>query len=377
MEHSRNLLTLKNLAFLLALLSVLTFIINKHQHPNYTFNPNKPLLTHNKPFFSKLDIPKPKNAPMVHASSLISLPNKTLLVAYFSGTREGAKDVQINANIYNPNTKKWGEAFILLTRETLSKSAHEYIKKLGNPLLFWHKNKILLFVVGVSMGGWATSKIYQLESPSIDKPFKLVRSLHLSPFLNLSHLVRTQALNTDDGGFILPLYHELARQYPLLLKFDFKANPIELFRPNLLHAQLQPSITPYKKCAIMAFRNHNFSNALMLQTCLSPTKWQPLILTNFKNLDDSLNLLNLNNTLYLIHNPNNLSLRRQELLISQLKNDNTFHTLSILDKANEASYPSTLIDNNFIDITYTYNRQTIRHIRFNLAYLNSLLSLQP
>ncbi|WP_418904535.1 exo-alpha-sialidase [Helicobacter cetorum] len=356
---------------------MLVIIVYWHKNPNYAFIHNENISAQSTPYFSKLDIPKPKEALMVHASSLISLPNQTLLVAYFSGTREGAKDVKISANLYDFKTNQWSKAFTLLTRELLSQKTHEYIKKLGNPLLFWHQNKIILFVVGVSMGGWATSKIYQLESLSIDKPFQFIRSLHLSPFLNLSHLVRTKPLNTTDGGFVLPLYHELATQYPLLLKFDALAKPVQLLRPNSLNHQLQPSITPFKNCAIMAFRNHNFFDSLMLQTCTSFKKWQPPITTNLKNLDDSLNLFNLNQTLYLIHNPDNPSLRRQELLLSQLTNPSTFHTLSVLDKSEEVSYPSSIINDDFIDITYTYNRKMIRHIRFNLAYLNSLSYTHP
>ncbi|MWR19589.1 exo-alpha-sialidase, partial [Helicobacter pylori] len=224
-----------------------------------------------------------------------------------------------------------------------------------------------------SMGGWATSKIYQFESALEPIHFKFARKLSLSPFLNLSHLVRNKPLNTTDGGFMLPLYHELATQYPLLLKFDQQNNPRELLRPNTLNHQLQPSLTPFKDCAVMAFRNHSFKDSLMLETCKTPTDWQKPISTNLKNLDDSLNLLNLNGILYLIHNPSDLSLRRKELWLSKLENSNSFKTLKVLDKANEVSYPSYSLNPHFIDIVYTYNRSHIKHIRFNMAYLNSLL----
>ncbi|TPH49724.1 hypothetical protein FIM72_04275, partial [Helicobacter pylori] len=223
------------------------------------------------------------------------------------------------------------------------------------------------------MGGWATSKIYQLESALEPIHFKFVRKLSLSPFLNLSHLVRNKPLSTTDGGFMLPLYHELATQYPLLLKFDKHNNPRELLRPNALNHQFQPSLTPFKDCAIMAFRNYSFKDNLMLETCKTPTAWQKPMLTNLKNLNDALNLININKELYLIHNPSDSSLRRKELLLSKLENSNSFKTLKILDKANEVSYPSYSLNSHFIDIIYTYNRSHIKHIRFNMAYLKSLL----
>ncbi len=334
---------------------------------------NQTLSTESPPYFTQLTIPKPNDALSVHASALINLPNDNLLSAYFSGTKEGARDVKISANLFDGKINRWSEAFIILTKEELSYYSHEYIKKLGNPLLFLHDDKILLFVVGVSMGGWATSKIYQLESALEPIHFKFVQKLSLSPFLNLSHLVRNKPLNTTDGGFMLPLYHELATQYPLLLKFDKHNNPRELLRPNALNHQLQPSLTPFKDCAIMAFRNYSFKDNLMLETCKTPTAWQKPMLTNLKNLNDALNLITLNKELYLIHNPSDSSLRRKELLLSKLENSNSFKTLKILDKANEVSYPSYSLNSHFIDIVYTYNRSHIKHIRFNMAYLKSLL----
>ncbi|ALM79357.1 hypothetical protein OA23_03865 [Helicobacter pylori] len=371
MEHSRN--RLKHAAFFVGLFIVLFLIIMKRQTPPYAFIHNQTLSTKNPPYFTQFTIPKPDGALSVHASTLISLPNDNLLSAYFSGTKEGARDVKISANLFDGKTNRWSEAFILLTKEELSKNAHEYIKKLGNPLLFLHDDKILLFVVGVSMGGWATSKIYQFESALEPIHFKFVQKLSLSPFLNLSHLVRNKPLNTTDGGFVLPLYHELATQYPLLLKFDQQNNPRELLRPNALNHQLQPSLTPFKDCAVMAFRNHSFKDSLMLETCKTPTAWKKPTLTNLKNLNDALNLINLNKELYLIHNPSDLSLRRKELLLSKLENPNSFKTLKVLDKADEVSYPSYSLNSHFIDIVYTYNRSHIKHIRFNMAYLKSLL----
>ncbi|WP_390485790.1 3-deoxy-d-manno-octulosonic acid hydrolase subunit 2 [Helicobacter pylori] len=371
MEPSRN--RLKHAAFFVGLFIVLFLIIMKRQTPPYAFTPNQTLSTESPPYFTQLTIPKPNDALSVHASALINLPNDNLLSAYFSGTKEGARDVKISANLFNNKTNRWSEAFTILTKEDLSHHSHEYIKKLGNPLLFLHDDKILLFVVGVSMGGWATSKIYQLESALEPIHFKFARKLSLSPFLNLSHLIKNKPLNTTDGGFMLPLYHELATQYPLLLKFDKQNNPRELLRPNALNHQLQPSLTPFKDCAIMAFRNHSFKDSLMLETCKTPTIWQKPMLTNLKNLNDALNLINLNKELYLIHNSSDSSLRRKELLLSKLENPNSFKTLKILDKADEVSYPSYSLNSHFIDIVYTYNRSHIKHIRFNMAYLKTLL----
>ncbi|GAA7337663.1 hypothetical protein BD0114_14500 [Helicobacter pylori] len=113
----------------------------KHQTPPYTFAHNQTLVTQNPPYFTQLTIPKPDDALSVHASSLISLPNDNLLSAYFSGTKEGARDVKISANLFNNKTNRWSEAFILLTKEELSKNAKENTKKPGNTHPFCHTQK--------------------------------------------------------------------------------------------------------------------------------------------------------------------------------------------------------------------------------------------
>ncbi len=136
----------------------------KHQTPPYAFMHNQTLSTESPPYFTQLTIPKPNDALSVHASALISLPNDNLLSAYFSGTKEGARDVKISANLFDSKINRWSEAFILLTKEELSHYSHEYIKKLGNPLLFLHDDKILLFVVGVSMAGGPLLKSINLKA---------------------------------------------------------------------------------------------------------------------------------------------------------------------------------------------------------------------
>uniref|UniRef100_UPI000494AFCD 3-deoxy-d-manno-octulosonic acid hydrolase subunit 2 n=1 Tax=Helicobacter pylori TaxID=210 RepID=UPI000494AFCD len=117
MEHSRN--RLKHAAFFVGLFIVLFLMIMKRQTPPYAFLHNQTLSTKSPPYFTQLTIPKPNDALSVHASALISLPNDNLLSAYFSGTKEGARDVKIIANLFDSKINRWSEAFILLTKEEL------------------------------------------------------------------------------------------------------------------------------------------------------------------------------------------------------------------------------------------------------------------
>ncbi|PAF45250.1 hypothetical protein BJI48_00805 [Helicobacter sp. 11S02596-1] len=338
------------------------------------------------PYASKIDIPMPKGVRSAHAATLTYLENGDLLAAFFAGSREGAKDVKIYGSIYNAKNHQWNPAFVLLTREELAKKSHQYIKKLGNPVLYRDGKKIYLFVVGTSIGGWATSKIYQLtmENFSPSKHFVYQGTLQLSPFLNISNLVRSVPIKTNDGGFYLPIYHELADKYALILKFNAEGKLDTITKPNHLHRQLQPSLAPLSDITCLAvFRNHDrYDDVMFSQVCTQNNNggggrmdWQKPQMTNVKNHNNSANLINFNKNIYLIHNTfeRNPKLARGTLTFSKMLSPTEFKKVFILDETTapngEVSYPTTITDGDNIDIVYTHDRANIRHIRFNQSYL--------
>ncbi|PAF46862.1 hypothetical protein BKH46_06445 [Helicobacter sp. 12S02634-8] len=336
-----------------------------------------------KPLFLKQDIPMPDGIPQAHAATLTYLKNGDLLTAFFAGSREGAGDVKIYGSVYDHQKHIWSKPFVLLTKEELGAKAHQYIKKLGNPVLYRDNNRLYLFVVGVSLGGWATSRIYELsmENFAPNKHFTYHQTLQLSPFLNISNLVRTLPIKTSDGGFYLPIYHELADKYALILKFDSLGKPTHITKPNHLHAQLQPSLTPLSNSRCMlVFRNAGrYDNVMFSQLCeQAGRQWLPPIPTNIKNYDNSLNLIFFNKKTYLIHNTLDLrpNLQRGTLTFSLMQSPSVFKKIFDLDSTSlpqgEVSYPTTITDGDNIDIVYTHDRKNIRHIRFNRSYLKGL-----
>ncbi|WP_430734577.1 exo-alpha-sialidase [Helicobacter suis] len=330
-----------------------------------------PTLTQTPPLFTLKTLPPPP-VKSVHSATLSALSNDYLLAAYFGGSAEGLSDVKIYANLYSIKTQTWQKAFALLSAPELSKLANVYVKILGNPVLFTQHNRLYLFVVGVSLGGWATSRIYMLVS-NITPPFhfSLLQILPLSPFLNISHLVRTAVLPTTDGGFVLPTYHELAHKFPLLLKFDTQDRLQLLIKPNTLKQQLQPTLAPYKSCALMALRSYK-TQQFYTQTCKTPLQWNLPHLSNLHNYDNSIVLFNANHTLYLLYNQplKNSNNPRSALYLAKFK-DGYFSPLTILDSSlkGEVSYPAVLNFNNQIHVLYTKERKAIMHLSFNLGYL--------
>lgn len=332
--------------------------------------------------YKKEDIPMPQDIKSAHSSTIAPIDKDHLLSAYFAGSREGAKDVAIYGNIYSDN--HWGNAFVILTRQQLMQDSKEYISKVGNPILYRMDDTLHLFVVGVSIGGWATSKIYhytsQNKADSIHFTFQ--KALHLSPFLNLSNLVRTAPIeilfDSKDKGIILPIYHELANKYPLLLILNSKGKLLKISKPNNAYGLLQPSITALDSThCLLAFRAHKRAKSILYtQECDAQLKYQPLVKTNLLNEDNSLALFALNHQIFLLHNSRNEeNFTRGKLTLSRLVSQDYFEKLFDVDithtKDGEVSYPFVLLDKDMLHITYTVDRKFIRHLVLNTAYLNS------
>lgn len=235
------------------------------------------------------------NEKTAHSSSLLDLGDRIMLV-YFAGSKEGASDVKIMSHFIDKQTLDYTPQREILSAKSLSLMADKFIKKLGNPVIFKDEmgGGINLFVVGVSLGGWATSRIYQLKFSSDLSHLEFRGELQLGLLANFSHLVRTPAISLENGGFMLPLYHELARKYPLVAFFDNNANLTHIRRLNTLKNQLQPTIIALNQSECLAFfRNHKaYQNASFLQKCKDGGEvWESPQPTNLKAYDDSYLLL--------------------------------------------------------------------------------------
>ncbi|MGX2981672.1 exo-alpha-sialidase [Helicobacter sp. 23-1045] len=341
---------------------------------------------------SHLVLPNATNS--AHSSSLLDLGEKIMAV-YFAGSKEGASDVKIMSHFIDKQTLQSSPQRAILDAKMLSIMAQKFIKKLGNPVIFRDKNgRIHLFVVGVSLGGWATSKIYHLQFGENLQTLEFRSELKLGLLANFSHLVRTPPLLLENGGFMLPIYYELGAKYALVAFFDENANFTHAKRINALKNQLQPTIIALdsRKC-LAFFRNHKaHKNASFLQECDDfGAKWSAPSATNLMGWDDSPVLVSYKNPqnirrillLYndgkMLENGEWLGNSRASLGLYLLSDFANFSHLQNIDKTeqsypHEVSYPSALIDKNYLFIAYTHNRKNIKIKRINLVDLERKIS---
>ena len=132
-------------------------------------------------------------AEYTHAVSTTALDNGDLLATWYSGTREGGKDVNIYLARFDSTERRWLKKQVIMTRALSAQGLQRNIKKIGNPVISKAPNgRLWLFFVTVSIGGWAGSAINVMYSDDDSQSWSTPKRLVTTPFFNLSTLEMPQ-----------------------------------------------------------------------------------------------------------------------------------------------------------------------------------------
>ncbi|CEA06187.1 BNR repeat-containing glycosyl hydrolase [Pseudomonas saudimassiliensis] len=214
----------------------------------------------------------------VHSPSVAALPGGDLMAAWFAGSREGAADVEIRGARYDAISGVWGDEEILVTREMTRRAIGKPIRKLGNPVIaFAPDQRLWLFYVSVSVGGWAGSAVNAMVSDDLGVSWSKPRQLVTTPFVNISTLVRTAPVFHADGSIGLPVYHEFLGKFPEYLYMDAEGRVIDKFRIADGTNSLQPTVVPLSPKRAVALLRQAGDEGHVLATVTEDAgrTWQP------------------------------------------------------------------------------------------------------
>ena len=179
----------------------------------------------------------------VHAATMVELANGDLRAVWFSGSREGAGDVTIQTAVMDIQTQRWGQESTLFGRHELQQGLMRYVKKLGNPVIGRAPDgTLMLWMVNVSLGGWAGSAISYARSHDEGRTWSAPQRLVTSPFLNISTLVKSGPVGLADGGMSLPVYHEFFTKFAEVLQLDDTGQLVDKVRIPGSRTSLQPVV---------------------------------------------------------------------------------------------------------------------------------------
>ena len=342
-------------------------------------------------------IPQPVFLQSAHSATIELLPNGALIALWFAGSHEGKPDVKIWQSLLQPepnnegqivkNRKRimvddgrvpevWSMATPVVSPESLQTQLRRFVKKVGNPVVYRASDgRLHLFVVSVALGGWSGSQLNHLISDDNGKTWGRAERLILSPVFNLSTLDRTAPITLVDGGFYLPVYHECIYKYPELLRFDRHGHFMGQIRMNDQRDLLQPSVVVLSENSALAFfRNDNHvNNVLYTQTTHDGGEsWSNVRATSFTNQDSSIATAVIgDHQLLMLHNVG----ARNKLALALSQDGIKWHDVYYLENesSGEFSYPAIKAHGDTVDIVYTWQRKQIKHVRFNLAWLDKVV----
>ncbi|MQY51499.1 sialidase family protein [Rhodocyclus gracilis] len=185
----------------------------------------------------------PIAGPHRHAASLVELKDGRIRAFWFSGSQEGAPDVEIRSAVFDPRRGEWSPEARVTDRFDTARGLWRYVKKLGNPVAERAADGSLrLYYVTVSLGGWAGSSITTRRSDDDGATWSAPQRLITSPFLNLSTLVKGTPFHYADDSIGLPVYHEFINKFGEILRLDRDGRLLDKQRLSVGHLALQPVV---------------------------------------------------------------------------------------------------------------------------------------
>jgi len=346
----------------------------------------------NAPLYRAAFINPEVEGTISHVASLTPLDNEgAMAAAWYSGSREGARDVSIYLSRLDPNTALWSKPRKVMDRHTASRDLGRRVKKVGNALLHMDSaGRLWMFYSTISEGGWSMSTLAYTHSLDGGLTWAKSRRMLLSPVMNLTNNVKNKAVALEDGSFLIPAYHELARKFPEAVRFDPETEKYEKRRmsksgsPSGGVRAIQPALMEGNGGTLSAlFRNmakyegKRKKRAAYLSTSHDGgLTWSDLSVTNLLNPNSGLDALLLSDGRMLAAaNDLEKGRHRLSLLLSTDGGMSWRRIYKVEDEEpegrNEFSYPFLARDTEGnIHLAYTYKRERIKHVMFTEAWLD-------
>ena len=324
----------------------------------------------------------PVAAPSAHAAALAELPDGRLAAAWFAGSREGAADVAVWLSLRDG--EHWTTPHPIATREATAQATLAYTRKVGNPVLFVEGQRLHLWFVSVSWGGWAGSSLNHAHSDDAGATWSSPRKLQTSPFFNISTLGRAPPVHLADGGIGLPVYHEFIAKHGEWLRLDASGALVGKTRMPQPVRTLQPAVVALDgQRAFAALRDAGPGpgRVRVAVTDDAGQHWQRSAPLPLPNPNASVALLRLASG-HLLLAGNGEGNRNRLLLWLSADEGRTWSAPRAIEDdpeiSAEYSYPALLLARDGrIHLAYTWQRKGIRHAVFTEAWLNTLPGAQP
>lgn len=319
--------------------------------------------------------------PSVHVASLCELSGGRLLAAWYGGTREGHRDVRIHLAERLPGATEWSAARVVVSRDSAARELDRHVRKVGNALVFSDGGeRVWLLYVSIAFGGWSGSALNLKTSTDGGATWSRSERLTLSPFFNVSELVKNQPARLADGGWCVPIYHECLGKFSelLWLPADGPARAATRTRVFGGATAFQPALAPLSaQRALLAQRDYTPTRRLRLAfTEDGGRRWSPPAPAELPNPGSGLDAIRLRDGRVLLAFNDGETSRESLALAVSPDGGLTWRRAGVLEHEarEEFSYPFLLeTRDGAIHAAWTWKRKAIKVATFNAAWLDAQL----
>lgn len=333
----------------------------------------------------------------VHCPSVCVQRDGRVLCAWYAGSREGARDVGVwlseaetAADEGGTGPLAWTRPRVVVDRGQASRQLGRFVDKVGNSVLFTDAaDRVWLVFVTIAVGGWSGSSLNACLSPDGGRTWNPPHRLALSPFFNISELVRAAPAMLDGGGIALPAYHECIGKFPEMVWLEPRGDSLVATKTRMTGGRtlLQPTIVPLADRTAIAFlRDQSDRRRVFLQhSSDAGESWSSPVPTLLANPHSSMAAIRLDDgRIMLALNDSSTGRDRLSLVVSSVvppadsldawAREGEWGRIATLDEEPNMlfAYPFMVRDDRgFFHLVYSWKMKRIRHVFFNEAWIDS------
>ncbi len=326
------------------------------------------------PVFLTEAINPDQGLPMVHVAALAKTPDGILHCVWYGGSAECRPDVKIYLSQKEPGGR-WTQPVSIMTREQAERDLGRPVQGLGNALLIAGQDGALrLLFVTIAMGKWSGSQLNSSVSKDGGLTWSRAEHLTLSPFFNLSELVRNRPVPLHDGGWCVPIYQEFLGKFAELLWLSNEG----VWRKSRIAggcSVFQPSVVPTSAdSAVSLMRDYTKARKIQISyTRDGGVSWSQATPTTLPNPDAGISGLPLgNNRILIAYNDSPKDRSDLSLALSSDGGRNWSKLVSLQHEEGASfAYPYLFpTSDGMIQLAYTWKGRELRLISFNESWLN-------
>jgi predicted neuraminidase len=326
------------------------------------------------PVFLTEAINPDQGLPMVHVAALAQTPDGILHCVWYGGSAECRPDVKIYLSQKEP-AGAWTVPRVVMTRAQAERDLGRPVQALGNALLLaGDDGSLRLLFVTIAMGKWSGSQLNACVSKDGGLTWSRAEHLTLSPFFNLSELVRNRPVPLCGGGWCVPVYQEFLGKFPELLWLSKEG----MWRKTRIAggcSTFQPSLVPTgDDSAVVLLRDYTIARKVHLsRTVDGGLRWIPVTPTTLPNPDAGISGLPLgNNRILVAYNDSPKDRSDLSLALSENAGERWSKLVSLQHEEGASfAYPYLLRSaDGLVRLAYTWKGRELRLITFNDAWLD-------